>query len=145
MTTPRTRHTSPVFREPESVNFDWREVKRAFERHIGAPWRVTNYGPTGVCLYHAPSRYSVVVSQGQVAEDDATQWIHASVANAEFDPSYIDLAVLHRAAFGDDKYAYQLFVPRSYHYTFHQHALHLWGRADGQALTPEFTDYYGSI
>lgn len=53
-------------------------------------------------------------------------------------PTYDDLVMLHRAVFGLDSYAYQVFAPQRQHVNIHNFALHLWGRADGRAVLPEF-------
>lgn len=71
-----------------------------------------------------------------VAEFDGEEWIHASIAGPTM-PSYDDLTRLHRAVFGDG-YAYQVFAPASDHVNIHEHAVHLWGRADGARVTPDF-------
>lgn len=128
---------------PALLPFDPRDVKRAFERHIGGGWQVETYGPRGALLVHPPSRYTIVVS----ADDeffDGVLWIHASIANRDRDPSYQDLKVLHGAVFGD-RHAFQIFTPPAKHINIHPHALHLWGRADGVNPLPEFGDILGSI
>jgi hypothetical protein len=91
------------------------------------------FGPDGWSLVRRDRTGSVIVSS---AEFDGATWIHASIAGQEM-PTYEDLVQLHAAVFGDG-YAYQVFVPPSQHVNIHEHALHLWGRADGRPVTPEF-------
>jgi hypothetical protein len=78
---------------------------------------------------------SVIVTQ---AEHDGVEWIHASIAYTSQMPDYEDLATLKDAVFGPARYAYQVFPPASQHVNIHEHALHLWGRADGRPQLPEF-------
>jgi hypothetical protein len=79
---------------------------------------------------------NVIVS---VADIDGDSWIHASMAGHKM-PTYDDLALLHKAAFGDG-WAYQAFAPEADHVNIHQTCLHLWGRADGQPAMPNFGAY----
>lgn len=83
---------------------------------------------------HRNGTTSVIVSA--VLFDDV-DYVHASVADQDQMPTYDDLCLLHRAVFGDG-YAYQVFAPREQHVNIHQYALHLWGRADGALVLPEF-------
>jgi hypothetical protein len=84
---------------------------------------------------------SVVVS---AADFDGALWIHASIASPDETPSYDDLCQLYRAVWGGTGYAYQCFVPPAEHVNIHQDALHLWGRADGARVLPNFAPF-GSI
>jgi hypothetical protein len=67
-----------------------------------------------------------------------TAWIHASISRISGLPSYEDLGMLHRAVWGDSGHAYQAFVPPAEHINIHARALHLWGRADGERVLPDF-------
>jgi hypothetical protein len=91
------------------------------------------FGPDGWRLLRLDGRRSVLVT---CAEHDGVEWVHASIAGEEL-PSYYELKALHDAVF-DDGYAYQVFTPRDRHVNIHEHALHLWGRLDGQPALPEF-------
>ncbi len=92
-------------------------------------------GRDGWSMVRADGAASVIVSSGVL---DGTTWIHASVAgHREQMPSYLDLVLLHAAVFGAG-YAYQVFAPPARHVNLHQYALHLWGRADGQPVLPDF-------
>lgn len=128
--------------EPVDVTFDYRHVRTAFERYMGAGWVMSNMGPSGITMWQQRSGYSVIVSEAPLL--DGNYWLHASIAHRERMPSYDDLKVLHNAAF-NDRYAYQLFVPSSKHYSFHNFALHLWGRSDGTPCTPDFIAELGTI
>lgn len=96
------------------------------------------FGPDG-WLFQSQTpeagRCSVIVSADR--HDDGLVWIHASISRELLMPSYDDLQLLHRAVFGDG-YAYQVFAPPTSHVNIHEHALHLWGRADGRPELPEF-------
>jgi hypothetical protein len=64
-------------------------------------------------------------------------WVRAAVCSDDNSaPSYDDLKVLHRAAFGD-RWAYQVFAPAMEHVNFGE-TLHLWGHVDGQPALPDF-------
>ncbi|MBD3941972.1 hypothetical protein IF188_09720 [Microbacterium sp. NEAU-LLC] len=65
-------------------------------------------------------------------------WVHASISHRDRMPAYEELALLHRAVWGDTGWSYQLFAPMSDHVNIAEHALHLWGRPDGRKLLPNF-------
>jgi hypothetical protein len=95
------------------------------------------FGPAGLSLligWH-PHRGSVIVTQ---AEHEGVEWLHASIAYDDRMPDYSDLGVLHRAVFGRRRWAYQVFAPADKHVNIHGYALHLWGRADGAPVLPNF-------
>lgn len=100
--------------------------------HWGPPME---YGPNGWIMQNYNGRASVIVSVGRF--EDGEEWVHASIARSDRMPDYLDLTMLHRAAFGDG-FAYQCFVPPADHVNFHQQALHLWGRLDGTNVLPDF-------
>lgn len=100
------------------------------------------FGPNGWKLHHLHGDGSVVVSAA--VHDDNVEWIHASMARRDHVPSYDDLTRLHRAALPDNGWAYQVFAPPEQHINIHAHALHLWGRADGQAAMVDF-GFLGTI
>ncbi|WP_037141732.1 DUF7694 domain-containing protein [Rhodococcoides fascians] len=93
------------------------------------------FGPDGWRFVHARHNGSVIVSAFEW--DDNTEWIHASMTRRDATPSYEDLKLLHRAVFGDG-WAYQVFAPERGHVNIHEHALHLWGAADGSIQLPDF-------
>ncbi len=95
----------------------------------------TPFGPDGWTMLHQNGTASVIVT---AAEIDGVEYIHASIADQHEMPTYADLCMLHKAVFGDG-YAYQVFAPRAQHVNIHEFALHLWGRADGQSVLPEFS------
>lgn len=92
------------------------------------------FGPDGWRMLHQNGSASVIVT---AADFDGVEYIHASVADSDEMPTYWDLALLHKAVFKDG-YAYQVFAPPVQHVNIHPNALHLWGRADGAAVLPEF-------
>lgn len=110
-------------------------------------WRENGYDPdVGAWMHHGPSGFkfqlahaervgSVIVSQ---AEHDGDEWIHASIAWADSMPRYKDLTTLHQSVFGPKLIAYQVFAAASDHVNIHEYALHLWGRADGVNVLPDF-------
>jgi hypothetical protein len=101
---------------------------------------VERFGPDGARAVHRDLTCSVIVTR---ADFDGAEWCHASIARPDRMPSYDDLVDLHRWVFGAG-YAYQCFVPPSDHINIHAHALHLWGRADGARVLPDF-GWAGSI
>lgn len=110
--------------------------------------QLEDFGPAGLAVRLIdPGRGgfaigSVVVSQ---ADYDGVEWIHASIAFEHEDPAYADLVALKAAVFGPDRWAYQVFATDAEHISIHNHALHLWGRADGKPGLPDFTGGSGSI
>lgn len=66
-------------------------------------------------------------------------WVHASISRTMRMPTYDDLVLLHRGAFGDN-YAFQAFVPRAEHVSIHDFCLHLFGLRSGRrpACIPDF-------
>ncbi|WP_258904843.1 hypothetical protein [Actinokineospora sp. UTMC 2448] len=108
-------------------------------RHIlgRQDWSVPQpYGEDGWRLRAIDGNGMVIVSAAPW--DDGVMWIHASMARAASVPSYADLQLLHRAAFGEHGFSYQVFPPRDAHINIHDRVLHLWGRADGQPVLPDF-------
>lgn len=94
------------------------------------------FGPDGWKFLRRDRRASVLVTRA--FHDDGAEWIHASIGHHDQTmPEYSELVRLHQAAFGNG-YAYQVFVPRAEHVNIHEYALHLWGRADGAPLLPQF-------
>ncbi|PXY21150.1 DUF7694 domain-containing protein [Prauserella muralis] len=88
----------------------------------------------------------IVIVTGWYEDDDRDErgapipWIHASMQRPDGVPSYEDLTLLH-AAVWPDGHAYQCFVPPDDHINAHERVLHLWGRADGTRLLPDFGKY----
>lgn len=136
---------SPLRTEPDMAV----SVKRC--RRV---WRDYGYNPdVGVWMPHGPAGFkfvlnrfgdshpsqaphgSVIVSQ---AEHDGVEWIHASLAWRDYTPTYDQLKILHESVFGRKRTAYQVFAAASDHVNIHEFALHLWGRADGASVLPDF-------
>lgn len=65
------------------------------------------------------------------------EWLHASMSWQDRLPTYDELVQLHKAVWPNG-YAYQVFAPPSQHVNIHPYALHLWGKADGSPMLPEF-------
>ena len=99
------------------------------------------FGGAGIGITLRGDQGSVIVSQ---AEFDGVQWIHASISRGQTMPSYEDLVTLKEGVFGDQREAYQVFPPADRHVNIHAHALHLFGRADGVRVLPDFAPF-GSI
>lgn len=98
-------------------------------------WSVPiRFGPDGWRLDSVDQTARVIVSAD---EFDGQEWIHASMSRADQVPTYEDLVLLHKAAFGDG-WAYQVFAPAEHHINIHAYVLHLWGRADGKPTMPNF-------
>lgn len=95
----------------------------------------TQFGADGWYLINKRQKSSIIVT---AADHDGEEWIHASIAMDHETPSYNDLQLLHKAVFGE-RYSYQVFTPSDKHVNIHEHALHLWGKADGKPVLPEFS------
>jgi hypothetical protein len=112
-----------------------------FIKHGYRPEPATHWGPSGLRL-HIWRRLGTVWHKGSIivtqAEHDGVEWIHASIAFPEMMPTYEDLTTLHRAVFGRRRWSYQIFPAESAHVNIHNYALHLWGRADGENVLPNF-------
>jgi len=93
------------------------------------------YGPDGWTMLAFDGRSSIVISY---AEDGDTAWIHASRTADGRVPTYEEMCILHLAVWGYHGYAYQVHPPAAQHVNIHEYALHLWGRADGKPVLPEF-------
>ena len=79
---------------------------------------------------------SVIVT---CAEIEGRDWFHASIAWVDRDPIYAEMARLKRAVWGDSGWAVMVFAAGAEHVNIHEHALHLWGRADGRPFLPSFS------
>jgi hypothetical protein len=112
-------------------------------RRLGrAVWATpTPFGPDGWRFDHLGGEGSVIVTCAPQGEHE---WVHASIAWADRMPVYADLKLLHAAVF-DGGWAYQVFAPPSDHVNIHEHALHLFGRLDGEPALPDLTHGSGSI
>ena len=124
-----------------AINNNWRDV---FEKHGYKVYRATEFGPSGIHFHIIKDgeKGQVFVTQSDVS---GYEWLHASISYSNMVPAYEDMYVLHRAVFGRKRYSYQLFVPESSHVNIHARALHLWGRADGKPVLPDFGSILGSI
>lgn len=123
-------------------NVDALAIRRAlldYEPGWGEPDR---YGPDGWAFVHRDRARSCIVS---CAPHDGEEWLHASITGREGVPDYETLKMLHRAVWGHDGWAYQVFAPSAEHVNIHDCALHLWGRLDGKPALPDFTRGTGSI
>lgn len=127
----------------------------------------TEYPPDGWRLIHRDGDGTVLVSCADYGADDLLLtgptgaalaaellrttplrriWItHASMTRRGRVPSYDDLCRLHRAVWGDTGWSYQVFAPPAAHVNIHEHALHLWGRLDGEPLMPDLTELFAAL
>lgn len=126
--------SAPLAAQTAASNLDPLRIRRALGR---AAWGVPEpLGPDGwTFVARGENRGSVIVTCAPW--DDGIEWCHASIARPDM-PTYDDLVLLHRAVWGPDGWAYQLFAPAADHVNLHAHALHLWGRLDGAAVLPNF-------
>jgi len=86
----------------------------------------------------------VIVSYWYPGEEPNEDWTHASISWKERMPTYEELKLMYQAVF-PNSYAYQIFVPDDNHVTYHDHALHLWGRTDGKPVLPEFSQVFDDL
>lgn len=115
----------------------------AIRRRLGrSEWAAPiPFGQDGWGFLHQNNLGSVLATCAEYNGDD---WVHASIAWRSQTPSYADLKLLHAAVFREG-WAYQVFAPPSDHVNIHEYALHLFGRLDGLAVLPDFTEGTGSI
>lgn len=108
----------------------------AIRRRLGrAQWGPpTTYGPDGF-IYRAKETQGLIIVTGWYEE--GVPWLHASISRPTM-PTYDDLVHLHHAVWADKGYSHQVFAPAADHVNIHPRALHLWGRADGSAVLPNF-------
>jgi len=86
----------------------------------------------------------IIVTTAPSPELGGVEVTHASISRRGRMPTYDDLCALHFAVWGDGGWAYQVFAPPEHHVNIHPTALHLWGRADGAAMLPNF-GMFGTI
>ena len=125
------------------LNIDARRMRQVLGRDRWLPpspfghdgWRIDRRDRTG----------RVIVSLVMYTDRDGIghDWLHASMSYVDRLPEYADLKRLHQAVFAD-RPAYQVFVPAAEHYNHHEFCLHLWGRADGTPMLPDFA-YLGGV
>jgi hypothetical protein len=127
-------------------NVDGLRLRRTFGRHLWEP--PTPAGPDGWCMVRRDRSGSVIVTcaphELQDGTGDVREYVHASIAWADRDPTYADLVRLHRAVWGETGWAVLVFAPAADHVNIHEHALHLFGRLDGSRMHPDF-GRYGTI
>lgn len=100
-------------------------------------WRLLADGPEAVYDPTQSAAGGVLIVTTADDEDDGVEYVHASMSWVDRLPTHDDLARLHRAVFGD-AWAYAVYAPPSAHVNLHPNALHLWGRADGRPVLPNF-------
>lgn len=111
---------------------------KAISARLGRDWTVRPLGEDGWTFQYVRGGRAIIVTLDTDSDPDA-EWIHASIAYQHQWrlPSYSDLKQMHRAVF-DSQHAYQCFVPPAEHVNITTNVLHLWGRADGQSVLPDF-------
>lgn len=82
-----------------------------------------------------------VLSSVAIADDLA--WYHVSFSRKDRLPNYEETKAVKKYWFGDDKWAIQIFPPKSDHVNIHVHCLHLWTCLDPFPM-PSFV-YEGHI
>lgn len=120
-------------------------------RQFGTGWRLDdNTGSTRIVVTEAVWAYVPIPVHVQVKLGIESIWtenmeiIHASISHPDGDPTYAELKALH-AAVWPNGHAVQCFVPPTGHINIHAHALHLWGRSDGESLLPVDFGQFGTI
>ncbi len=98
-------------------------------------WRRREHGVDGELWWDAKNQRSVIWS---IALVDGVHWMQASLARRDHIPDYTELCELHTLFMGS-RFAVQQFVPPDEHVNIHPRALHLWARADGHRLLPDFS------
>lgn len=123
---------------------NWNDLHRRLGTH---KWhKPQSFGPEGAMFFRKNGDGQAIVTLSPAPdgpEDGPADWLHASISRKSGMPTYGDLVELHKAVWPDG-YAYQVFAPPEAHINIHPRALHLWGKADGQIILPDFGKY-GSI
>lgn len=112
----------------------------AIRKGLGSKWKAAVPCLGGWRFNRYDQSAHVIVSAA--VWTDGIEYVHASIAKPDSMPEYEDLVLLHEAVFRG--YAYQVFAPPERHVNIYAYALHLWGRADGDNILPEF-GLYGTI
>lgn len=95
------------------------------------------YGPDGW-------RYDCKTVAGRIFvtcsdhENFSRDVVHASISFNESMPTYEDMVHLHESVWPNG-YAYELFVPPSFHVNIAPNARHLWGYLDNSPMIPELS------
>lgn len=123
---------------------DTLKIRKRLGRH---EWGPPELRDDGAGYVRNDQRRTVIVSAATYPDDPTrTVWIHASIACHPIDvrdlPGYEDLKTLHRAVWPNG-WAIQVFAPPAEHIDFTP-VLHLWGRADGARIHPDFA-WMGAI
>lgn len=123
-----------------ATHVDALRLRRVFGRDL---WDVpTPAGPDGWSMVRRDHTGSIIVTcaahEYRDGTGDVREYVHASIAWEDRDPTYAELVQLHRAVWGKTGWAFQVFAPTSDHVNIHSHALHLWGRLDGTRMHPNF-------
>ena len=108
----------------------------SFEFDIPTGWEFIERWGDGWALRQKDGGLRVIVDCE--VKDDGNEWIHVSYSRAKETPNHYD-TVRVKEAFLGDRYAYAVFPPSDRYVNIHRHCLHLWARADGSAVTPEFS------
>lgn len=97
-------------------------------------WRIVQPWGDGYGLEER-SGLRVLVS---TAPYEDREWMHVSLSRKDRLPSYADLQYVKEVVIGNDRWAAQLFPPRTDHVNLHQFCLHLWVPLDGALPWPNF-------
>lgn len=134
----------PLIPRTDPQTIDPTQFRRTLVQLADVAWRsVEPFGHDGWRI-SSSAGHTVLVTVSDLP-DDPTEYIHASISHANRIPFYKELTWLHAAAFGPERWAYQVFAPKSAHINIHPRTLHLWGRLDGQPVLPDFGAIFGSI
>lgn len=119
-----------------TTHIDILRVRKSLGRHWWSP--PERFGPDGWRMLGDDGTSSIIITCAAHGDAEPIEYVHASIAREERLPSYPDLVQLHHAVWGTKGWAYQVFAPKADHVNIHPHALHLWGRLDGEPVLPVF-------
>lgn len=125
----------------EQCSYPLAEVDARPPGELPPQWTLVQRGADGAS-YRRVDRLAVITSA--CIERDGRRWLHVSCSRAKRIPSYEDLAHVKRVFIGEDRFAVQVFAPKTQHVNLHPNVLHLWCCLDGHPL-PDFTQGTGSI
>lgn len=75
---------------------------------------------------------------------DGNEWVHVSYSRKSWTPTHADTCKV-KAAFLGERYAYAVMPPSDKYVNIHPNCLHLWARADGSAVLPEFSAHINGV
>jgi hypothetical protein len=106
---------------------------------LPSPWIVIEKRMDG-SAYQDPLLGLRVIASTFRAQDGKA-WLHVSCSRADKLPSWDEMKLVKDLFVGIDRYAYQVFPPKSRYVNFHPHVLHLWSCLDAGPMGEVLPDF----